>query len=80
MGLGDLRAGVPRGRCAAPTRTGLLKASARSLLRVAVYLLRAASQRGGGKGRMFSLPVMKNEFESVTNEIEKNNCICSNIL
>ena len=22
MGLGDLRAGIPRGRCAAPTRTG----------------------------------------------------------
>ena len=26
------------------------------------------------------LPVMKNEFESVTNEIERNDCICSNIL
>ena len=31
-------------------------------------MLRAALQRGKRKGRMFSLPVMKNKFESVTEE------------
>ena len=31
------------------------------------------------QGSYVSLPVMKTEFESVTNEIERNDGICSNI-